>query len=104
MVVNVRQDPERASLWDDASVGDMVRVYSTSRIFEGELTKGRLEDEGIPVLLKGEGEGPYRTGPVYVLVPVEFEARAREVLAAIDRGDYAVDAADTVESEVEPER
>ena len=95
---------EEAPLCDDAGMGDMIRVYSTSRIFEGELTKGRLEDEGIPVLLKGEGEGPYRTGPVYVFVPVEFEEQARAVLAAVDRGDYAVDAADTVESEVEPER
>ena len=96
--------PEEAPLCDDAGMGDMIRVYSTSRIFEGELTKGRLEHEGIPVLLKGEGEGPYRTGPVYVFVPVEFEDRAREVLAAVDRGDYAVDAVDAMEEEPEPER
>jgi hypothetical protein len=81
-------------------MADLVRVYASGNPFDGELTKGRLEAEGIPVMMKGEGEGPYRAGPVYLWVPAEREADARAVLAAIDRGDYAVDA-DDVEEDVE---
>jgi hypothetical protein len=73
-------------------MADLVRVYASGNPFDGELTKGRLEAEGIPVMLKGEGEGPYRAGPVYLWVPAEREADARAVLAAIERGDYAADA------------
>jgi len=58
-----------------------VRVWSTPSVPEGEVAKARLEAEGIPVLLKGEGEGPYRMGPVYLYVPSELEAEARLVLA-----------------------
>lgn len=65
-------------------------VYSTSRVFEGQLTKARLEDEGIRVLVKGESEGPYRMGPVHLYVPADHEVQARLVIAAIARGDYAV--------------
>ncbi len=83
-------------------MGDrLVRVYSTGRIFDGELTKARLEDEGIPVLLKGEGNGPYRLGPVYLFVSAEQEARAREIIEAIARGEYATE---DLEPEPEPER
>jgi hypothetical protein len=69
---------------------DLVLVYTTSVVFEGQLTKARLEDEGIPVLAKGEGDGPYRMGPVHLFVPAGYEPQARLVLAAIARGDYAV--------------
>jgi hypothetical protein len=78
-------------------MADLVRVYASGNPFDGELTKGRLEAEGIPVMLKGEGGGPYRAGPVYLWVPAEREADARAVLAAIDRGDYAVDAEGSTE-------
>ena len=60
--------------------GELVRVYSTGSITDGYLVKGRLEAEGIPVLTKGEGEGPYRVGPVHLWVPSEFEVQARLVL------------------------
>lgn len=60
---------------------EFVNVLTTSSVLEGEIVQGRLESEGIPVLLKGEGIGaPYPTGPVYVFVPASFEARARQVL------------------------
>jgi hypothetical protein len=60
---------------------EFVTVLSTSSVLEGELARGRLESEGIPVLLKGEGiDAPYPTGPVYVLVPASFEAQARQLL------------------------
>jgi hypothetical protein len=69
---------------------ELVLIYTTSRVFEGQLTKARLEDEGIPVLAKGEGDGPYRMGPVHLYVTPEDEPQARLVLEAIARGDYAV--------------
>jgi hypothetical protein len=61
--------------------GDPVRVLTTSSVPEGEIARARLEDEGIPVLLKGEGEGPYRMGPVHLFVPAELEVQARLILA-----------------------
>jgi len=48
----------------------LVRVYATGNAFDGLLTKGHLEAEGITVLMKGESEGPYRAGPVYLWVTV----------------------------------
>ena len=80
-------------------MADLVRVYSSGNAINGELTRGRLEAEGIPVMLKGEGEGPYRAGPVYLWVPADREADARAVLEAIERGEYAVDANDAAEDD-----
>lgn len=79
----------------------IVRVFSTHQVFEGHLTKARLEDEGIAVMMKGEGDGPYRMGPVHLYVPAGLEVQARVVIEAIARGDYAVD---PVEAEEESER
>lgn len=59
---------------------DLVRVWSAPSIPEGEIARSRLEDEGIPVLVKGEGEGPYRMGPVHLYVPAALEVQARMVL------------------------
>jgi hypothetical protein len=60
---------------------EFVNVLTTASVVAGELARGRLESEGIPVLLKGEGiDAPYPTGPVYVFVPASFEARARQLL------------------------
>jgi putative signal transducing protein len=82
-------------VWEDAAVsGGLVLVYTTNQIFEGHLTKARLEDEGIPVVLKGEGDGPYRIGPVHLFVPEGMEVQARVLIEAIARGDYAVDSAE----------
>ncbi len=66
-----------------------VRVYVSGNPVDGLLTKGHLESEGIHVLLKGEGEGPYRAGPVYLWVMPADEVRAREVIGAIESGAYA---------------
>lgn len=57
-----------------------VLVWSTGSIPEGEIARARLESEGIPVLVKGEMEGPYRMGPVDLWVPAEDEIRARAIL------------------------
>lgn len=62
------------------STQDFVHVWSTGSILEGEIAKARLEAEGIPVLAKGEGEGPYRMGPVHLWVPTSLEIQARLIL------------------------
>jgi putative signal transducing protein len=60
---------------------EFVNVLTTASVVESELARGRLESEGIPVLLKGEGlDAPYPTGPVFVFVPASFEASARQLL------------------------
>jgi hypothetical protein len=58
----------------------LVRVHVGSSIMEGEIVKARLEAEGVPALLRGEGTGPYRMGPVEVWVPADMELHARIVL------------------------
>ncbi|HLB62146.1 MAG TPA: DUF2007 domain-containing protein [Actinomycetota bacterium] len=68
---------------------DLVLVFSAASVPEGHLAKGRLEAEGIPVLLKGEGEGPYRMGPVHLWVPSELEVQARLILESLPSGDGA---------------
>ena len=68
----------------------LVRVYASGNAFDGKLTKGRLEAEGIEVMLKGDGEGPYHAGPVYLWVPRADEVRAREIIDAISTGAYAM--------------
>ncbi|GIU97239.1 MAG: hypothetical protein KatS3mg013_1042 [Actinomycetota bacterium] len=72
-------------------MGELVRVWATADPVEGELMRARLEAEGVQVLLKGEGGGPYRTGPVYLFVPAEEEVRARAVLDAVASGAFALD-------------
>jgi Putative prokaryotic signal transducing protein len=59
---------------------DFVSVLWTQSWVEGEIAKGRLEADGIPVDLRGAGEGPYPTGPAEVFVPSRFEAQARRIL------------------------
>jgi len=80
---------------------ELVRVYATADSFEGTLTKGHLEAEGITVLLKGEAEGPYRAGPVYLWVTAEDEARARDVIQAIESGAYATSDQDVAAAEAQ---
>jgi hypothetical protein len=57
----------------------LVLVLSTPSVPEGEIARSRLEDEGIPVLVKGL-DSPYRMGPVHLFVPAAFEVQARLVL------------------------
>jgi len=65
---------------------EFVLVFSTPSWVEGEIAKGRLEAEGIPVDLKGTGEGPYPAGPAELFVPSRFEAEARRILEQIESG------------------
>ena len=57
-----------------------VSVLWTHSPLEGEIAKGLLETEGIPVALREGAQGPYPTGPVVLFVPAAFEAKAREIL------------------------
>ena len=68
----------------------LVRVYASADATDGLLLQGRLETEGIPVMLKGESGGPYRTGPTYLWVQAEHETRAREIIEAVRSGVYAL--------------
>lgn len=68
----------------------LVEVYASTDSFDGQLMKGRLETEGISVMLKGEPEGPYRMGPVYLMVPATEQARARAIVDAVRSGAFAV--------------
>src|SRR5207249_11324335 len=60
---------------DVPASGRLVLVFASSSIPEGLLAKGLLESEVISVFVKGESEGPYRMGPVYLFVPEEFEVQ-----------------------------
>jgi hypothetical protein len=85
----------------------LVRVYVSSNAFDGLLTKGHLEAEGITVLMKGEGGGTYRAGAVYLWVLATDEHRALEIVRAIESGAYATsddDVLGIVESDEQPLR
>ena len=93
-----RDDLGRAAL-----SGRLVRVLATPSVPEGLLARGILESEGIPVLTKGEGEGPYRMGPVQLWVPEELEFQARLLLEGPPGGETAVeDSEDTTEDRDRP--
>ena len=69
----------------------LVRVYETIDPVRGVLVRGLLESDGIRVLAKGEGTGPYRMGPVVLFVPEEDEDRARELVAASEAGALSLE-------------
>jgi hypothetical protein len=83
---------------------ELVRVFAAPSVFEAQLAKGRLETAGIPVLLKGEGEGPYRMGPAELFVLSTYEPQARLILESF-RGGAEQEAAgdDGAASDDEPE-
>jgi hypothetical protein len=70
--------------------GSLLLVYSTPSLTDGYLARGRLEAEDIPVMLKGEGEGPYRMGPVHLYVPEEVEVQATMILDEMRSGRLEV--------------
>ena len=80
------------------NAAELVRIYSTGSIMDGYIVKGRLEAEGISVHLKGEAEGPYRMGPVYLFVSKADELRARGLLESVAIAEPEGDEAEIVES------
>jgi hypothetical protein len=83
------------------SASDFVQVLTTHSVTEGYLARGRLETEGIPVLLKGESEGPYRMGPVHLWVPADLEVQARLILTEIREGSVALTDAEDLTTETD---
>jgi hypothetical protein len=75
-------------------------VFTATTIPEGLVARSLLEAEGIPVIVKGESEGPYRLGPVFLWVPEEYEVQAGIILANIS----APEGPDTTEPASRPER
>ncbi len=83
---------------------ELVQVWSTGDAMIAELTRARLEDAGIDVLLKSSmgGSNAYPVGPSYLFVKAEQEQDARAVIAAIESGEYAIDDDDVEEAEHAP--
>jgi Putative prokaryotic signal transducing protein len=79
-------------------MGDLVRVWASNDKVEAALIRGRLELEDIPVLVKGDGEGPYRAGSVYLFVPAEDEERATALIDAVRSGAFAINDDDVLEA------
>jgi hypothetical protein len=69
----------------------LVRVFETIDPVRGLLVRGLLEAEGLDVLAKGEGSGPYRMGPVILFVPEDASDRAAELIAAAEEGSLALE-------------
>jgi Putative prokaryotic signal transducing protein len=82
---------------------ELVRVFETVDPARGLLVRGLLESEGIRVLAKGEGEGPYRTGPVVLLVGEHDAPRASELVRAAESGAMSLEAVDDAPAEARPD-
>jgi hypothetical protein len=77
-------------LWPDHATHDedanLVQVYTTAGLYQAEIIRGKLETNGIPVLLKYESLGPVMgltvdgLGEVQVWVPASRAAVARDLL------------------------
>jgi hypothetical protein len=74
-----------------SSSSRFVLAFTAATIPQGLAARGLLESEGIPVEVKGEVEGPYRFGPVYLYVPEEFEPQARLLLEGFTSDDEAAE-------------
>ena len=74
----------------------MIEVYRGSDYFEGQLLKGLMEQEGLQVFLNGTalqgglGEVP-ALGHLSITVNDADRERAEEIIAAYERGDFALE-------------
>lgn len=82
----------------------LVLVHVAGTATEGQLLRGRLETEDIPVFTKGEGDGPYRLGPMYLWVSEEHEVQARLILAEVTEGTLALQEDQDVDGAVDEDR
>jgi hypothetical protein len=77
--------------------GDLVMVARMYNPLEAEMLRGRLESEGVPAMvadIQTAQVNPFyklAIGGVRVMVPEAYLARAREIVRADARGDYALD-------------
>jgi hypothetical protein len=76
---------------------ELVRVYESLDPVRGLLVRGLLESDGIRVLAKGEGTGPYRMGPVILFVDEDDASRARELVAASEAGSLTLEAGEALD-------
>jgi hypothetical protein len=78
---------------------ELVQIWSTGDPMIAELTRARLEGEGIDVLLKSSmgGSSAYPVGPSYLFVKAEQEQQARAIIQAIEAGEFALDEDDDVQ-------
>ena len=81
-------------MWQHLGMSDeLVQIWSTGDATIAELTRARLEGEGIDVLVKSSmgGSSAYPVGPSYLFVKAEQEQDARAIIAAIEAGEFALD-------------
>jgi hypothetical protein len=75
--------------------GDLVLVARYSTAAGAHILKSRLELEGVPATVADDNMaqtlGWVPIGGVRVLVPDSYIQRAREIVRAIERGDYTLD-------------
>ncbi len=83
---------------------ELVQVWSTGDAMTAEMTRARLEDAGIDVLVKSSmgGSSAYPVGPSYLFVKAEQEQDARAIIEAIESGAYAIDDEDVEEADQSP--
>jgi hypothetical protein len=91
-------DDTLASADEDTSAGgDLVLIARVFTPIEAHMLQSRLEAEGVPAVVADAHivqANPFLTmavGGVRVLVPESQVERAREIMQAIERGDYALD-------------
>jgi hypothetical protein len=77
--------------------GDLVLIARFFTPVEAQMLQSRLQAEGVPAVVADAqtvGVNPLLTmalGGVRVLVPESDFERAREIVSAIERGDYRLD-------------
>jgi putative signal transducing protein len=78
------------STGQEDGVVELVHVYESADPIRGLLVQGLLGSDGIEVFAKGEGTGPYRTGPVILFVDEADRDRALELIAAAQDGSLSL--------------
>jgi hypothetical protein len=87
---------------EDARSDEGLRqVYATESQSDGYAAKGRLESEGIPVLIKGANSDAYPVGAMYLWVPQQLADKAEQILASGSAVDDAELEAEAMGSEPE---
>ncbi len=80
----------------ETNTKDWVIVDSFIDVIHADIVRGRLEAEGIPAILgnrhlaTAEWVWSQAMGGVQILVPLEHISEAREIIAEIDSGKFAV--------------
>ncbi len=82
---------------EEPPAGDLVTITRIFNTLEAETLRSCLRAQGIPVTLgdlqtvQANGLWCYALGGIRVMVPESFVVAARTVLAAIERGELAID-------------